>query len=210
MKPEDVKECAAGVSRVLIAGGIGAGKSVVSRILRLEGHVVYDCDLRARELMDGSDEFKKSLAVHLGSAMVTPTGDIDRRALAARVFSDQEALQWLNHKVHAMVREDILSRSEKNLFIESAIPASSGLLGLATAVWWVDAPEPLRINRVMSRSGLSRDEALARIEAQRSEYRETMDCGLPVVVIDNDGDTPLLDVVCSLVGHDKNQLQDLL
>lgn len=156
---------------IAIIGGIGSGKSVVSRILRCMGYKVYDCDSRAKALMDESAEIKAGLRnlIHPGS--VDADGRIDRRLLSEVVFADPEKLAVLNAMVHSAVKADILSaaRREKLLFVESAILYTSGLDAIADSVWEVTAPEELRIERVMRRSALTYNQIKARIESQADE-----------------------------------------
>jgi len=189
-----------------IAGGIGAGKSVVSRMLRLMGYSVYDCDVEAHRLMDSSRDFKLALAETLGEDMISGSwdgGEIDRAVLAGRVFGDDEALAWLNSKVHAMVREDISSWISRHdnapCFIESAIMASSGLLKYCGSVWWVDAPVELRIHRAMRRSGMTREQVVARMAAQKVEFEAIENSGTPLVFIDNSGMQSILARIRNLL-----------
>lgn len=175
-----------------ITGGIGAGKSVVSRILRLKGYHVYDCDLEARRLMEASDMIKESLCRDFGGACVRDDGSLDRGYIAAKVFSDAEALQRLNGLVHGCVREDVARWADSFplAFVESAILHTSRLDTMCSGVWLVDAPESLRLERALARGGIDEDNLRRRMESQKEEFGS-----LPaekVSVISNDGDTPLL------------------
>lgn len=177
-----------------IAGGIGAGKSVVSRVLRSKGHEVYDCDSEARSMMEASDLLKADIAARLGEACIAADGSLDRREIARCIFGDDLCRMWLNSRVHRMVREDVARRassaSDGILFVESAILKSSGLCYLCGRIWIVDAPEEVRIERVCSRDGSDRDSVKARIEAQRDEESGFDD--IPVDIIRNDGYCPVL------------------
>lgn len=157
---------------ILITGGIGSGKSVVSRILRANGFEVYDSDTEARRLMDSSDDIKHRLNAEIAAGIVDTRGCIDRLLLARLVFADAAKLRNLNAIVHGAVREDIAARMSLNpqMFVETAIPVSSGLVDMADEVWQIEAPEMLRIRRVMARNHISADAVRDRIEAQRSEY----------------------------------------
>ena len=73
-----------------ITGGIGAGKSVVSRMLRLKGYPVYDCDSRAKVLMEESAYILTSLKSRLGEECVLESGELNRAQIAERVFSCEE------------------------------------------------------------------------------------------------------------------------
>lgn len=154
---------------VAVTGGIGSGKSVVCRILRTLGYPVYDCDSRAKALMDADDTIKRRLTEDIDSLCVVD-GDIDRRRLAAVVFEDAEKLALLNAMVHSAVRDDIavwVGEQERNLtFVETAILYESDLNTMVDAEWRVESPLELRIARTMKRSAMSRSEVEKRIAAQ--------------------------------------------
>lgn len=157
---------------VAITGGIGSGKSVVSRILRVMGYPVYDSDSRAKALMDADESIKRRIATEIDPRAVRD-GIIDRRHLASVVFGNPEKLARLNAIVHAAVRADLaewVARCESNLtFVETAILYESGLNLMVDAEWRVESPLELRIERTMKRSGLTRAEVENRMAAQRIE-----------------------------------------
>ena len=111
----------------VIAGGIGSGKSTVARVVRAMGYEVYDCDSRAKNLMDSSSEIHSALAAEISPDVVTD-GKINRSRLSELVFSDPVLLETLNRIVHTHVKEDIRrwmsqrARFARNgrLFIEPA------------------------------------------------------------------------------------------
>lgn len=179
---------------IAICGGIGSGKSVVCRIVAAMGHEVYDCDSRAKEIMDCSAEIKNAIACRVHREAIAPDGSIDRRRLGEIVFSDAEALARLNSIVHAAVREDLAlwaaRRPGKLLFVETAILYQSGLDAMVDEVWDVEAPPELRLERVMARNGLDAEAVKARIEAQDS-YRPAQPHPQTTVIV-NDGCVPLL------------------
>lgn len=176
-----------------LTGGIGAGKSYVSRILRCRGFEVYDCDSEARRIMDSSVSLKREIAEKIGSHCLDWNGSVIRPNVAKAVFADKKLLQWLNGQVHALVRDDIQKRigrisSRGIMFVESAILYSSGLAGICDAVWLVDAPLALRVERAISRDGVERDHILARVHAQQ---RELDNCNAFVTIL-NDGSHSLI------------------
>lgn len=187
-------------SLIAIAGGIGCGKSVVSRMLTAMGHKVYDSDSRAKRLMDDSDEIKKAIASGICREAITPDNQIDRRRLASVVFSDKKKLDLLNSIVHSAVRDDISKWQKENprekLWVESAIIYESGISEMVDEVWDVTAPEEVRIRRVVKRNGLSPEEVKQRIEAQAitvtNPHRR-------VFTLLNDGTQPLLPQVLNLL-----------
>lgn len=183
-----------------LTGGIGTGKSTVARILRLRGYEVYDCDLEAKRLMDESPEVRRSLRDRWGEEIYSARGELDRRKVAEYVFADRREKAWLDSLVHGLVRDDVkrwaatrTDYSHDTVFVESAILFTSGLADMCQEVWEVTAPLDIRLERVMKRSGLTREQALARIDAQKEEQ---MICqSRHTLQIDNDGTTPLLDAI---------------
>lgn len=184
-----------------ITGGIGTGKSVVSRILRLKGFPVYDCDSRARMLMEESEEIITSLRCRYGSECILPEGKLNRSLIASKVFATEEERLWLNSLVHAEVRRDLerwkRSVQEGICFVESAIMVSSHLDIMCDEIWLVSAREDLRIERALGRGGISRDNLMLRMESQRFEFDM-----LPkdkIKRIDNDGSESLLSQITELI-----------
>lgn len=156
-------------SIVALTGGIGSGKSVVSRILRIKGYEVIDTDAHAKAIMDSDDDIKQRLTAEIDNSVVH-NGVIDRRRLAEIVFADSEKLALLNSIVHGKVRDslqNIANQREGVLFVETAIFYQSGLNRMADAEWRVESPLELRISRVMARNSLRRDEVIARIASQK-------------------------------------------
>ncbi|MDE6341492.1 MAG: dephospho-CoA kinase [Muribaculaceae bacterium] len=182
-----------------ICGGIGSGKSVVSRILRLRGEAVYDCDLNAKRIMDTSAEVIHALHARYGDSVCPAGGPICRPALSERVFSDEKERLWLNNLVHHLVRDDVerwhirqQSAGKPRAFVEAAILASSGLAALCSEIWLVSAPEDVRLSRVSVRDGHNPDHIRDRIRAQDREEDLLRECGVPLRIIDNSGSMPLM------------------
>ena len=185
---------------IVVTGGIGSGKSVVCRILRAMGYAVYDCDSRAKAIMDSDSEIKRIISEEICRDAVSD-GVINRQRLAEVIFSDEKMLNKLNAIVHSAVKRDIMLWAENHnpAFVETAIMYQSGLDCVASQVWEVKAPCELRIERVMRRSGLSRREVEQRIAAQDSyepEHRH-----LSVFEIINDDVEALLPQIEKLINR---------
>lgn len=183
----------------MIAGGIGCGKSVVSAILRAKGLEVYDSDSKAKEIMDGDRGLQQRLCEDI-HALAVKDGIVDRKLISEIVFNDTAALARLNSIVHAAVLRDLrewraVRDSTERLFVECAIPRSSGLVDHVDAVWEVVAPVEVRIARVEKRNGFSRMHVLARIAAQESEDLSSHD----VDQIINDNIAPILPQINRLL-----------
>ena len=187
-----------------IAGGIGSGKSVVSRILRLKDFRVYDCDTRAKQLMTESESLRKEIVKIAGEEAYSADGSLNRKFLSECLFSNQEVRRDINLVVHRAVRDDVESFAaatevDAPVFVESAIMAESGLAESCDAIWLVTAPENVRIDRVMKRNGLSHQEILNRIEAQKKETEKLMECGKRIVMIENDDNSSLLSQLAKII-----------
>ncbi len=157
-----------------VTGGIGAGKSIVCQILRAKGYPVYDCDSRAKAIMDQDAFIHEQLCSQIHPLVVVDSV-INRRLLSEIVFNDADALKRLNSIVHTAVEEDV-ARWAKNLFspiafVESAILYKCRLAEMVDAVLEVVAPVEMRIARVMTRSALNRQEVESRISSQLSPER---------------------------------------
>lgn len=188
---------------VVISGGIGSGKSMLCSILRAMGYEVYDCDSRAKSIMDSDAGIKRVIAEQICPDAVVD-GVINRQRLAEVVFTDEELLNILNEAVHTAVKYDIMQWAEKRnpAFVETAIMYQSGLDRVASQVWEVTAPREVRIDRVMLRSGLSREAVEQRMAVQDGYIPEHIH---PVVYpVVNDGEAALLPQVEALI----NQLLD--
>lgn len=184
-----------------IAGNIGAGKSVVSRVLRCNGYTVYDCDREASVLMIADDLLRMRLKDILGEICYLPDGSLNKAYVAEKIFSSPEHREKVNSVVHEAVRNDIMRRAARRgkgkLFVESAIMATSGLDRLCSAIWVVDAPEDVRLRRVILRNGMQEADVRKRMETQRGELAL-----LPkdkMVVVHNDDTSEVLSEVIHLV-----------
>ena len=90
-----------------ITGGIGSGKSVVSRILRCCGFTVYDCDSEAKKLMTCNYMVKDCLINLFGDSVYHPSGELNKTLIADKLFSDNDIRVQVNAIVHRAVRNDI-------------------------------------------------------------------------------------------------------
>lgn len=170
-----------------ISGGIGSGKSVVARMLRAMGYEVYDCDVRAREIMDIDEHLRRRIACEVCSEAVEK-GQIDRRRLAEKVFSDSEALERLNRIVHGAVKDDISrwasTRMKSRAFIETAILYQSGIDRMVDEVWEVTAPSQLRLKRAVGR-GMNEMDAQSRMAMQDAYDAESVHRDVKMIVNDD-------------------------
>lgn len=184
-----------------IAGGIGAGKSVVSRVLRVMGYDVYDCDSRAKRLIAEDAELLDSIRLQVCADAVDARGCYDRAAVARVVFADEARLQALNSLVHGAVKADFARwcdarAGHSRLFVETAILHSAGMDAVVDDVWVVTAPDDVRIARVMARNNITAAQVQARLDAQKRE-EEALAAHEHIIV--NDNIHPLLPQILTLL-----------
>ena len=185
---------------IAITGGIGSGKSVVSRILKVMGYAVYDTDTQARRLMNQSADVKARLVTCFGPEIYhNYNGLLNAHRLSQIVFGNNEALSCLNGIVHPAVRCDLRQWAgrcqSRYAFVETALLYESRLCDIVDIIWKVTAPLTTRVQRVMARNGLTEAEVLARIEAQAAEDRVNE----KTHIIVNDGIEALLPQVMRLL-----------
>lgn len=182
-----------------ITGGIGSGKSVVSRVLRCNGFKVYDCDYQAKELMTSDLNLKKALISNLGERSYDSDGKLNRREVARIIFEDAEKRETVNALVHAAVRKDIKTDREEEkgyFFIESAIIFTGGIADFCDKIWYVTASLKTRFDRVSRRDHISEHEIMKRIQSQEKEFEH-----LPTdktIVFNNENNNPILVKILDL------------
>ena len=182
-----------------ITGGIGSGKSVVSRILRCNGYTVYDCDTEAKYLMNHNQDIKILLEEKLGKD-IYHNGELNRRKLSQELFCNNLIRDYVNEVVHKEVRKDILQKRDETkglFFIESAIISTGGIAEKCNEIWIVTSPYELRIQRVKTRDNFSEEEIIRRIESQKGEL-EALD-KRKVIFIENDEYHPILSEILFLI-----------
>lgn len=188
-----------------ITGGIGAGKSVVSRTLRCSGFPVYDCDSEAKRIMTEDQEVRKVLVSQFGENLYTEDGALNTKFLASIIFRDSEKRNFVNSVVHLAVKKDIEKerRCLKGFFfIESAIIFTGGLVKFCDSIWVITAPLKERIERVLLRDHSTVEAIEARIKSQEKEFSE-LERYHPLV-LDNSDHKPLLAEILKLINRFNN------
>lgn len=181
--------------KVGLTGGIGSGKSLVSKILEPSGYSVFNSDLEAKNLSDSHPDIRKSLIDLFGEEVYTHEG-LNRPYLASKIFTDNASLEKVNGIIHPQVRlafEEFCKKSKKELvFNEAAILIETGAHKNFDKLILVTAPEEIRIKRVMERDMCTKEEVLQRLSKQwkDDEKKKYAD-----VVINNDGTTPLISQI---------------
>lgn len=171
-----------------ITGGIGGGKSTLSKLLRDRGYFVYDTDLEAKRLQNENTVVRQKLIELFGDEIYSKN-ELNRKKLANLVFKDSNLLSKLNNIVHPIVRLDFkhwieLHKQERYLFVESAIMFESGFYELVDKIIVVTAPEEIRINRVVKRDHVTPEQVKARIANQIPEEEKIKRAD---IVLNSDG-----------------------
>jgi len=156
-----------------ITGGIGSGKSTVARFLAELGAVVIDTDKVGHDVLRSDGQIKWELVTAFGGEILTPHDHISREKLGELVFSDPQKLQLLNRIIHPEINRRVMAEIEKCrregirvLAFEAPLLFDVGWQELADEVWVTVAAEATILERLKTRTGLSRDRALTRIRAQ--------------------------------------------
>jgi dephospho-CoA kinase len=183
------------VLRVGLTGGIGAGKSEVSKRLAAHGAVVIDADLIAREVVAPGTDGLAEIAEAFGPGILTPDGALDRVRLGDIVFGAPEKLARLNAIVHPLVgvrMRELEDSAGPGAVVVHDVPliAENGLAGAYDVVIVVDAQPRTQLNRLMRLRGMSREQAEARIAAQASREERL---AIATIVVDNSGSLAELD-----------------
>ncbi|EFL31415.1 dephospho-CoA kinase [Streptomyces viridochromogenes DSM 40736] len=180
--------------KVGLTGGIGAGKSEVSRLLVERGAVLIDADRIAREVVAPGTPGLAAVVAAFGEQVLAADGSLDRPKLGSIVFADAAKLSTLNSIVHPLVgarSRELEAAAAEDAVVVHDVPllTENGLASLYDVVIVVDASPETQLDRLVRLRGMSEEDARARMAAQatREQRREIAD-----VVIDND--VPLEDL----------------
>lgn len=184
--------------KIGITGGIGSGKSTVSRIFEVLGIPVYDADSNAKKLME-ENSFLKEKIISLFGIEAYSSGKLNRAHLANLVFKNPEKIQQLNELVHPVTIADANDWFQKQnspyCIKEAALIFESGANKALDGVIGVTAPESLRIQRVINRDGITESEIKDRMKRQMNEPEKMKRCNW---VIQNDEANSLIEQVLKL------------
>lgn len=174
--------------KVGLTGGIGAGKSEVSRLLVRLGAVLIDVDLIAREVVAPGTPGLAAVVDAFGQDVLAPDGGLDRPKLGSIVFADPEKLAVLNSIVHPLVgarSRELESAAAEDAVVIHDVPllAENALRPLYDLVVVVDASPETQLDRLVRLRGMTEADARARMAAQATREQRL---GIADVVIDND------------------------
>ncbi|PNE41828.1 MULTISPECIES: dephospho-CoA kinase [Streptomyces] len=181
--------------KVGLTGGIGAGKSEVSRLLASYGAVIVDADKIAREVVEPGTPGLAAVVEEFGAEVLAADGTLDRPKLGAVVFSDQEKLKALNAIVHPLVgtrSAELEASAGPDAVVVHDVPllTENGLAPLYDLVVVVDATPQTQLDRLVRLRGMAEDEVRRRMAAQATREERL---AIADLVIDNDGPLEALE-----------------
>jgi dephospho-CoA kinase len=185
-----------------LTGNIGSGKTTVARIFETLGAAVFNADEQAKTII-GEEPQKTILITRFGDQILDNDKKIDRKSLAGIIFRDKEALDFVNHLIHPLVRkrfkEFCLLKAKATLRIyEAAVLIESGFYKQLDKIILITAPEEIRIRRVIERDKTNEEQVRQRMRNQWNESKKAMYSDFVII---NDNETPLLEQ-CISVYHE--------
>lgn len=177
------------VTRVGLTGGVASGKSTVAAILVDLGAVLIDADLLAREVVAPGTDGLRRIVEEFGPEVLTEDGSLDRPAMGARVFGDEQARRRLEGIIHPLVRAraaELEADAAPGSVVVHDIPllAETGQADSFDAVIVVDVPTQTQVERMTRLRGMTRADAEARVAAQAARADRL---AVATYVIDNTG-----------------------
>lgn len=172
-----------------LTGGIGSGKSTVANLFADLGIKVIDADIIAREVVAPGQEALTAIVNRFGEDILDQQGQLDRRQLRDRIFSQPEQKIWLNNLLHPLIRQCMLQQSQQatSAYCILAIPllVENQLQTLVDRVLVVDVSESTQLSRTVKRDNNSEQQVRNIMQAQASRQQRL---ALADDVIYNDGD----------------------
>jgi dephospho-CoA kinase len=191
------------VTLVGLTGGIATGKSTVAGILRSMGVPVIDADQVAREVVEPGEPALDRIAAAFGRDMLSPDGTLDRARLRKRIVRDPEARRTLESITHPPIRARIAARAleladagHEHVVVEAALLVETGSYREYPILLVVSATPEIQIARLVSRDGITEEEARATLQAQLPLAEKE---AVATHVIRNDGDRAALEARVSEV-----------
>lgn len=189
--------------KVGITGGIGSGKTTVSKLFEAMGVPVYNADIEAKKIMASNPDVKKQIKALLGHEAYHSNGKPNRPYIASKIFGNKDLLTAMNHIVHPAVHKDteawanhyLKEGNTAYILKEAALLVENGSYKSLDKLIVVTCPEAERILRVMKRDKLTEDEVIKKIENQLPESEKVK---VADYIIINDGQHALIPQVWSI------------
>lgn len=195
-----------------LTGGIGTGKSTVSKMIQSFGISVIDADEVSRSLLSSGSEYSVQVAELFGDQVLDQKGNIDRKALADIVFTSEESRKKLEHLLHPLVRLEMEKRiqclkdkGEELIVLDIPLLFEKGYWqNKVDEIWLVDTTQELQIQRIKERESWSEKEILNRIHAQMPLEKKRL---LASKIIQNTGSLEeLRNQIFDLISKTKNDI----
>ncbi len=159
-----------------LTGKTGAGKSTVAAFLKKKGCFIIDGDKIARDILLPGEPAVKELSDAFGEDIILPDGNVDRKKLASRAFANAESTDKLNRITHPRITARFIEENDKAekqgyrfAVIDAAALLESDCKSLCSFFIVVTAPEDIRLERILKRDGITKEQAITRINAQKSD-----------------------------------------
>lgn len=177
-----------------VTGGIGSGKSAATAEFEKLGITVVDADVVARQIVMPGTPCLQAIAEHFGNQLLTEGGELNRKALRQRVFSNPREKEWLNKLLHPAIRQEIISQLEQAdspyVILSAPLLLENGLEKYCQRVLVIDVPESLQISRTIQRDDSPKKEVEAIMKAQLSRSERLNKAN---DVLNNDGSLEQLE-----------------
>ncbi|WP_018296351.1 dephospho-CoA kinase [Corynebacterium lubricantis] len=190
------------MKKIGLTGGIGSGKTTVSKLLEKEGFPVINADEISRQVMEPGSEVLNDVAEIFGSDLIDKDGNLDRAELARRAFKDDHSTEALNGITHPAIRwrtERLFEqyRDEEAVIYDMPLLVENNMVRDMDMVVVVEVPADIRIERLVSSRGLDADDVRRRMAQQATDEERA---AVADVIIDNSGtETDLAPQVKKLV-----------
>lgn len=169
-----------------VTGGIGSGKTTIINYIKSKGFAVYIADDAGKKVMQ-KPEIIQQINELFNNEVLLPDGFLDRSKIASLVFNNNDLLQKLNNIVHPAVGLDFDEFKKENdseivIFKETAVLFESGSYKNCDATILITAPLEIRINRVVQRDNITKDQVESRIKNQMTDEQKAV---LATFIVEN-------------------------
>lgn len=155
-----------------LTGGIGSGKSTVASLFNNIGISGVDADIVAREVVAPGTPCLTQIQQHFGSQAITSSGELNRKWLRERIFSQPEEKIWLNQLLHPVIRQELLRQladiKAPYALLIAPLLLESQLNRYTDRVLVVDVPEQIQLQRTLARDNVSEQQVSAIMASQLS------------------------------------------
>lgn len=196
-----------------VTGPSGSGKTTVARLFGQKGFEVIDADVVARRVIDKNPYCIKALAKAYGSDILNEDGTLNRKELAQKAFVNKKASQKLNEITHPLIIDEIKSminqlvaKGKKAVVLDATLLYESDADAMCDSVVAVVSSDPIRLDRIVKRDGITLEQALARMRVQNDQNFYTSQANYVII---NDGDLDNLkrrvDIVIGMILEDSDE-----